>query len=389
MAPQREWLEKNYYDVLGVAQDASADEIKKAYRRLARENHPDANPDDPQAEKRFKDVGEAYAVLGDADRRREYDEIRRLGASGFGSMGGGPGAFGFDGGDLGDLLSQVFRQSAGGPGAGRAGGFTGSPFDRRRTPSRKGPDLRADVHLTFEDALAGVRTTLRVTGDGTCDTCKGSGAAPGTSPVTCGVCGGRGQVAVDQGPFSFAQPCQACGGRGQQIPNPCSSCGGTGRVVKPRELNVRIPPGVKDGAVIRIAGRGGPGTGGGPAGDVLVSVHVAPHPQFGRRGDDVTVEVPISFTEAALGTRLSVPTPDGGTRTIKVPAGTASGRTFRIRGEGAPGRSGGHGDLLVTVKIHVPPKLSRDQKRLLQELAEHDPTPDERQRLLFGSDVGS
>ncbi|MFA9443819.1 molecular chaperone DnaJ [Egicoccus sp. AB-alg6-2] len=386
MAPQREWLEKNYYDVLGVAQDASADEIKKAYRRLARENHPDANPDDGQAERRFKEVGEAYSVLGDHSRRREYDEIRRLGATGFGG-GGAPGGFGFDGGDLGDLLSQMFGNGRGQ--AGPTAGFTGSPFAGRRTQSRKGADLRADVHLTFEDALAGVRTTLRVTGDGACETCKGNGAAPGTVPVTCGVCGGRGQIAIDQGPFSFAQPCQACGGRGQQIPNPCGTCGGSGRVVKPRELNVRVPAGVKDGAVIRVPGRGGPGSGGGPSGDVLVSVHVAPHPHFGRRGDDVTLEVPISFSEAVLGTKVTVPTPSGHARTIKVPAGTSSGRTFRIRGEGAPSRGGGHGDLLVTVKVHVPGKVGRDQKRLLQELGELDQTPIERERLLFGSDVGS
>ncbi|GGI03333.1 molecular chaperone DnaJ [Egicoccus halophilus] len=388
MAPQREWLEKDYYEVLGVARHASADDIKKAYRRLARQNHPDANPDDPQAERRFKDVGEAYAVLGDESRRREYDEIRRLGAAGFGGGAGGFGG-GFDGGDLGDLLSQMFGGAAAG-GAARGGGpfGAGAPFNRRRTPSRKGTDLRADVHLTFEDALAGVRTTLRITGDGACDTCQGSGAAPGTSPTVCSNCGGRGQVAIDQGPFSFAQPCQACGGRGQQIPHPCGTCGGSGRVVKPRELNVRVPAGVKDGAVIRVAGRGGPGTGGGPSGDVLVTVHVAPHPRFGRRGDDVTLEVPIGFGEAALGTKLTVPTPNAHQRTIKVPAGTASGRTFRIRGEGAPRRGGGHGDLLVTVKVQVPAKLSREQKRLLQEFATQDPTPDERERLLFGSDVG-
>ena len=383
MAPQREWLEKDYYDVLGVAKDASADEVKKAYRRLARENHPDANPDDPQAERRFKEVGEAYGVLGDETRRREYDEIRRLGATGFGA--GGPGGF-EGGGDLGDLLTQLFG-NAGAGGANRAGGpFGGGPFDRRRTVSRKGADLHADVHLTFEDALAGVRTTLRVTGDGACETCHGSGAAPGTTPTVCSVCGGRGQVAVDQGPFSFAQPCQACGGRGQRIETPCTTCGGSGRVVKPRELQVRVPAGVKDGAVIRVAGRGGPGTGGGPAGDVLVKVHVAPHPRFGRRGDDVTLEVPVSYSEAALGTKLAIPTPNAHSRTIKVPAGTGSGRTFRIRGEGAPRRGGGHGDLLVTVKVQVPPKLGRDQKRLLQELAEHDPTPQERQQFLFGSD---
>lgn len=378
MAAQREWLEKDYYDALGVAEDASADEVKKAYRKLARENHPDANPGDPSAEQRFKDVGEAYAVLGDATKRREYDELRRLGAAGFGGGGRGGDPFGgaaggFAGGDLGDLLGQMF-----GPGAAR-GGAAGRP---RR--ARRGSDLRADVHLTFEDAFSGVRTTLRVTGDGACDTCGGSGAAPGTTPVRCETCSGRGQVTVDQGPFSFAQPCQRCGGRGQRIESPCATCTGTGRVVKPRQLTVKLPAGVKDGAVIRVAGRGGPGADGGPPGDVLVSVHVAPHPLFGRRGDDVTLEVPVTYAEAVLGTKLTVPTPRGGTRTIKVPAGSSSGRTLRVRGEGAPKRGGGHGDLRVTLRIDVPSRPSRDQKRLLEQLAELDDTSTRDAELLGG-----
>ncbi len=374
MAPQREWLEKDYYAVLGVAKDASDAEIKKAYRKLARENHPDANPDDPQAERRFKEVGEAYAVLGDAAKRKEYDEIRRLGAAGF-AGGGMPRDMG--GVDLGDLLGQMFGNSAGG------GGFPGGATAGRGTRrARRGPDLRADVHLTFEDALAGVRTTLRVTGDGACDTCGGSGAAPGTTPTTCSTCGGRGQVTIDQGPFSFAQPCGQCGGRGQVITSPCQTCSGSGRVVKPRELTVRIPAGVRDGAVIRVPGRGGPGLGGGPAGDVLVTVHVAAHPRFGRKGDDVTLEVPISFSEAALGTKLTVPTPHGEKRTIKVPAGTTSGRTFRLRGQGAPKRGNGSGDLLVTVRLDVPQKLNREQRKLIEQLAEHD-DPQARDAALF------
>jgi molecular chaperone DnaJ len=374
MAPQREWLEKDYYAVLGVDKEASAETIKKAYRKLARENHPDAKPDDASAERRFKEIGEAYAVLGDEAKRREYDELRRLGAAGFGGGGGFPGGTGFSDGDLGDLLGHLFSQ--------RAGGATGFPGGPRGQRPRRGPDLRADVHLTFEDAFAGVRTTLRVTGDGACDTCGGSGAAPGTTPHRCATCGGRGQVTVDQGPFSFAQPCGACGGRGQVIDTPCTTCSGAGRVVKPRQLTVRIPAGVRDGAVIRVAGRGGPGVGGGPAGDVLVTVHVAAHPRFGRRGDDVTLDAPITFSEAALGTKLTVPTPRDGKRTIKVPAGTASGRTFRIRGEGAPRKGGGHGDLLVTVRIEVPTSPSRAQRKLLEQLAEHDDVA-ARDRALF------
>ena len=385
MAPQREWLEKDYYDVLGVSKDASQDEIKKAYRKLARANHPDANPNDAEAERRFKEVGEAYSVLSDEAKRREYDEIRRLGASGFA---GAPGGGGFPGGgmggmgdaDLGDLLSNLFGQAAGG-----GAGFSQGPRPGARRRPARGRDLRADVHLTFEDALEGVRTTLRVTGDGACDTCGGSGAAPGTHPTTCSLCGGRGQVTVDQGPFSFAQPCNACGGRGQRIDTPCSTCDGQGRVVKPRELTVKVPAGVKDGAVIRVPGRGGPGSGGGPAGDVLVSVHVEAHPLFGRRGDDVTLEVPISFSEASLGTKLRVPTPHGEPRTIKIPSGTSSGRTFRVRGQGAPKKGGGFGDLLVTVRIEVPSRLSKAQKRLLEELAEHDDPSAREQRLFDGA----
>jgi molecular chaperone DnaJ len=374
VAPQREWLEKDYYEMLGVAKDASADEIKKAYRKLARASHPDANPNDPAAERRFKDIGEAYAVVGDEGRRREYDELRRLGAAGFGGGGRGfPG--GGDVGDLGDLLGHLFGQSAG-------GGFSAGPAQTRTRRPRRGQDLQADVHLTFEDALAGVRTTLRITGDGVCDTCGGSGAAPGTTPTTCASCGGRGQVTVDQGPFSFAQPCGRCGGRGQIIETPCTTCSGEGRVVKPRQLTVRIPAGVRDGAVIRVPGRGGPGAAGGPSGDVLVTVHVEAHPRFGRKGDDVTLEVPITYSEATLGTKLTIPTPHDGKRTIKVPSGTASGRTFRLRGEGAPTKSGGMGDLLVSVKVQVPARVSREQKRLLEQLAELDDTQ-ARDRSLF------
>jgi molecular chaperone DnaJ len=393
MAPQREWLEKDYYDVLGVARDASADEIKKAYRKLARTYHPDSNPDDPGAEQRFKEVGEAYAVLGDEDTRKEYDEIRRLGASGLGGFGGGggspfAGAGTAGGADFGDVLRTIFEQSGGG----------GSPFDgfggagmggRTRRPSRptKGRDLEADVHLSFDDALTGVRTKLRIRGDGPCDTCHGTGARPGTQPHTCSTCGGAGQVTIDQGPFSIAQPCPTCGGSGREIDDPCPTCEGRGRTVKPREVTVRIPAGVREGATIRVPGRGGPGSNGGPPGDVLVKVHVEPDPVFGRRGDDVTLEVPITFAEAALGTKLSIPTPSGETRTIKVPAGTDTGRTFRLRGEGAPGRRGRNGDLLVTVNVQVPDKLSRAQKSLVEQLREHDDTS-ERDRL-FATRTGA
>lgn len=386
MAPQREWLEKDYYSVLGVDQDASADEVKKAYRRLARQYHPDSNPDDPGAEQRFKEIGEAYAVVGDEQTRKEYDEIRRLGASGLGGFGGAGGGSPFGGGaaggaDFSDLLRTIFEQS----GTGGRGGFSGfgGGMGGRARPARpsKGRDLRAEVHLSFADALSGVRTKLRIRGDGPCDTCHGTGAKPGTSPHTCSTCGGAGQVTVDQGPFSIAQPCPTCAGSGQEIDDPCPTCQGRGRTVQPREVTVRIPAGVRDGATIRVPGRGGPGSNGGPAGDVLVEVTVEPDELFGRRGDDVTLEVPLTFAEAALGTKLSIPTPHGDTRTIKVPAGTATGRTFRLRGEGAAGRNGKTGDLLVTVRVQVPEKLSRAQKSLVEQLREHDDTSDRDRRL--------
>lgn len=386
MAPQRDWLDKDFYEVLGVDEDASQADIKKAYRRLAQKLHPDANPDDPQAEQRFKEVSEAYSVLSNTKKRKEYDELRRLAGSGAfagGFPGGGRwggartrgGTGGFPGGDLGDLLSDLLGDTD----VGHRGGFSRV---RRR---RRGADLTASLTLSFEDALQGVTTTLRVTGDGPCETCEGTGARPGTSPRVCPRCSGSGQVAMDQGMFSMAQPCPTCSGSGRVVDQPCPTCDGSGRQVKPREIRVRIPPGVRDGARIRLAGRGGPGEDGGPPGDLYVNVSVTQHPLFGRRGDDITVELPITFTEAALGTNLSVPLPstDGGReRTIiRIPAGTTSGRVFRIRGRGAPrSRGGGHGDLLVTVRIRVPQQLSARQRELLEELAKLEDISD-RERM--------
>jgi molecular chaperone DnaJ len=373
MAPQREWLEKDYYATLGVSKDATAAEIKKAYRRLARENHPDAKPDDSRAEARFKEIGEAYSVVGDAATRREYDELRRLGASGFGGgmrggfTGGVPGGFG--GADLGDILGQMFGGGSTGTGRARGAGA--------RTRPRRGADVETDIHLTFEDPLAGVSSTINVTGEGPCSSCGGSGAAPGSSRATCGTCSGTGEVVVDQGMFSFAQPCGRCGGAGSVVESPCRTCSGNGTVVTPRRIQVRIPAGVRDGATVRVAGRGQSGRDGGPAGDVLVRVRVADHPLFGRKGDDVTIELPLTFAEAALGTTIAVPTPAGDTRRIRIPAGTQPGKVLRIRGEGAPRTRGtGSGDLLVTVRITVPEHLSAEQQRLVSELATHDDTRD-------------
>lgn len=385
MPPQRDWLEKDFYAVLGVPEKASQADIKKAYRKLARKLHPDANPDVPNAEERFKEVSEAYAVLGEEDRRKEYDELRSLARSGAfarGFPGGGTGSSGdftfTTEGDLDDLLGGLF--GAGG-GFGPFGGGFGTRGQRVRRP-QKGADLEASVNLSFEDALQGVTTTLRVTGDGPCDTCGGSGARPGTSLRVCPQCGGSGTVAVDQGMFSLAQPCPNCGGRGQIVDDPCPTCGGSGRQVRPREIRVNIPTGVKDGARIRLAGRGGPGENGGPPGDLYVRVSVAPHRLFGRRADDLTVEVPITYSEATLGTDLVVPLPpipgDPATTTIRIPPGTASARTFRVRSKGAPKREGGRGDLLVTVRIDVPTKLSKRQRQLLEELATLEESPRER-----------
>jgi len=373
MAPQREWLEKDYYATLGVSKDATADEIKKAYRRLARENHPDAKPDDSRAEARFKDIGEAYSVVGDGALRREYDELRRLGASGFG--GGMQGGFtgsvpgGFGGADLGDILGQMFG------GAGQAGGRGRGAGGRTRP--RRGADVETDIHLTFEDALSGVSSTINVTGEGPCSSCGGSGAAPGSSRVRCATCTGTGEVVVDQGMFSFAQPCGRCGGAGTTVETPCRTCSGSGSVVTPRRIQVRIPAGVRDGATVRVTGRGQAGRDGGPAGDVLVKVHVADHPLFGRKGDDVTLELPLTFAEAAMGTTFAVPTPSGGTRRIRIPAGTQPGKVLRIRGEGTPRTRGtGSGDLLVTVRVAIPDHLNDEQLRLIAELAAHDDTRD-------------
>jgi molecular chaperone DnaJ len=366
---QRDYFEKDYYAVLGVDKTASDKEISKAYRKLARELHPDARPNDAAAEARFKEVSEAHAVLSNADKRAEYDKVREMVAAGggFGGFGGfpggtrggyGPGAGGTTF-DLGDLLGNLFGQQAGGE---RVGG-------RRRgsAPGRRGADVETDLTLSFEDAMAGVTTTLRVNGQASCSTCMGSGAAPGTTPTPCALCGGAGVVSSDQGMFSFSEPCPRCHGRRVTIDQPCPTCRGTGVERRAREIRARIPAGVKDAARIRLKGKGEAGVQGGPPGDLFVNVHVAAHPLFGRRGDDLTLTVPLTFTEAALGTKLKVPTLDEPV-TVKVPGGTQSGRTLRVKGRGAP-RASGRGDLLVTLDVVVPAKVSREQRKLLEELA--------------------
>jgi molecular chaperone DnaJ len=358
---RREWFDKDYYKVLGVAKNASAAEIKKAYRKLAQQHHPDANPGDTQAEDRFKEVSAAYDVLGDEDKRKQYDQVRDMAASGFGSVGspGGGGGFGagFPGGvrfedlgDLGDLFGGLF-------GGGRRGGGAG--------PAR-GADLETTVTVAFDDAMTGTTMPVRISGPAPCETCHGSGAAPGTSPTTCPRCGGSGAVAVNQGLFQMSQPCPVCHGSGRVVQTPCPTCGGTGSRRRTRSFQVKVPAGVKDGARIRLAGRGEPGAAGAQAGDLYVRVRVQPHAFFGRSGHDLTLELPVTYAEAALGADVRVPTLNGPV-TMKVPPGTPNGKTFRLKGKGAPKR-GGHGDLLVTTRIEVPRRLSKPERELLKQL---------------------
>jgi molecular chaperone DnaJ len=367
---RREWFEKDYYQTLGVPKNASVAEIKKKYRKLAQQYHPDANPGNQEAEERFKEISAAYEVLSDEERRKQYDEVREMAASGFGGGGfggSGPGGGGrrvrfegfpgggFEGfGDIDDLLGGMF-------GGGRSS---------RASRQARGADLQTEVRIGFDEAMRGTTVPLRIEGPAQCPTCHGSGAKPGTSPKTCPVCGGSGTVAASQGVFSIARPCPECHGRGQVIEDPCPTCHGSGTVRRTREFSVRIPPGVKDGVRIKVAGRGEPGPLGSPPGDLYVIVRVEPHPLFGRRDSDLTLEVPVTFAEAALGAEVPVPTLNG-TVKLKIPAGTPSGKTFRIRGKGAPKPKGkGHGDLLATVKVDVPGKLSKEERELLSKLRE-------------------
>ena len=358
---RREWFEKDYYNVLGVAKNASAAEIKKAYRKLAQQHHPDANPGNTQAEDRFKEISAAYDVLGDEDKRKQYDQVRDMAASGFGSGGSSGGGGGFGGGfpggvrfedlgDLGDLFGGLFG------GARRGGGAR---------PAR-GADLETSVTVSFDDAMSGTTMPVRISGPAPCETCHGSGAAPGTSPTICSRCGGSGAVAVNQGLFQMSQPCPVCHGSGRVVQTPCPTCGGTGSRKRTRSFQVKVPAGVQDGARIRLTGRGEPGPAGAQPGDLYVQVRVQPHRFFGRSGHDLTLELPVTYAETALGADVRVPTLNGPV-TMKVPAGTPNGKTFRLKGKGAPKR-GGHGDLLVTTRIEVPRKLSRPEKELLKQL---------------------
>lgn len=363
---QREWFEKDYYGTLGVPSDASQKQITTAYRGLARQLHPDANPDDPTAEERFKEVTAAYEVIGDPERRAEYDQVRAMGPmAGMGGRGGfGPGFDNvrFNASDIGDLLGNLFGR---GEGFGGAGPFSRGP--------QRGADLEADLHLSFLDAVSGVTTSVNLVSEATCTDCNGAGAAPGTTPRVCTGCGGRGVLDDNQGFFSFSRPCPQCSGRGQVVDTPCPACSGVGITTRPRMVKVRLPEGVADGKTVRLKGKGGPGRNNGPPGDLYVRVHVDPHPIFGRDGDHLTVTVPVSFPELALGADVRVPTLEGDPVTIRIPAGTASGRTFRVRSKGVP-TGGRHGDLLVTVEVLVPTQLSAEQRSAVE--AYRDATPE-------------
>ena len=357
MTAQREWFEKDFYATLGVSKQASAKEVTKAYRKLARQLHPDANPGDETSEARFKEVSAAYDVVGDESRRAEYDQIRQMGPmGGFGSgpgggMGGGfPGAGGMGGFDLGDLFGGAF---SGGRGGGRG---------------QRGADLETRLTLSFTEAVNGATTSVHLVSDTVCSTCSGSGARPGTRPTACGACGGRGVQAEDQGPFSFSRPCGQCGGRGSQIDDPCGSCQASGVERRPREVKVRIPAGVDEGQRIRLKRRGEPGRGG-PDGDLFIVVAVEPDARFGRRGRHLTVSVPVTYPQAVLGSEIEVPLLDGGTVTLKVPAGTRSGQTFRVKKRGVP-EKGGTGDLLVSVEVDVLTDPTEAEIEAVEVLAE-------------------
>jgi molecular chaperone DnaJ len=381
----RDWIDKDFYRELGVSSDATDAEIKKAYRKLARELHPDANPGNAQAEARFKAVSEAYGVLGDAEKRKQYDEARRLVGSG-GFRPGGFGGFGGGGGGGSTFdFSDIFAGQQAGAGGGGISDLLGNLFNRGRggTTSanrpRRGADVETEVRIDFVEAVKGATVPLRLSSPSTCDTCHGNGAKPGTTPRTCPTCAGAGLVSRSQGAFAFSEPCRDCRGTGRIVDDPCPECGGDGVSTKSRTLTVRIPAGVDDDQRIRLAGQGEPGNAGGHAGDLYVRVHVTPHAVFGRNGNDLTLKVPVTFTELALGTTLEVPTLEGKVA-LRVAPGTASGRVLRVRGKGITRRDGQSGDLLVTLQVAVPSNMDDKAKAALEEYAAatsgNDPRPE-------------
>ena len=340
------------YEVLGVPKNASGDEIKKAYRKLARQYHPDRNPGDASAEERFKEVQTAYDILSDPEKRRAYDSFGAAGARGGGSPGFGGMRFEeFDLGDLGDLL----------------GGMFGGGVRQNANRPARGEDLEARVRISFEDALSGVQVRVPVEVDTVCSACHGTGAEPGTSPIVCPECGGRGVVSEAQGLFAFSQPCPRCHGNGSIVEKPCRRCRGTGRERTTKRYSVKVPAGAKSGTRIRLKGKGEAGHHGGPPGDLFVVVDVEPSRLFQRRGSDLVLDVPVTYAEAALGASVQIPTPDGPV-SLKVPAGTKPGKLLRVKGRGAPHIKGnGKGDLLARISVTVPKKLSKSEREALEE----------------------
>ena len=353
-----DWAKKDFYAELGLKKDAGADEIKKAYRRLARDNHPDTHPGDSGRHEKFKAVAEAYDVVGDAEKRKQYDQIRSM-PTGFPSGAGG----GFD-------INDLLRDRAGGGGFGDmfgdlfGGGGRGRSQQRRPT---KGSDVETTATISFTDALEGVTISLRLTSDAPCPDCSGTGGKPGTKPHICPECEGAGFVVASVGgAFSMNETCPACGGRQLVYDEPCPTCHGSGRGMSARSIQARIPAGVKDGQKIRLRGKGAAGENGGPAGDLFVNVKVTAHRLFARKGDNLTLDVPISFDEAALGAEVKIPTLGGAPVTLKIPAGTPNGRTFRVRGRGARKADGTNGDLLATVEVQVPAVLDQAAREAVE-----------------------
>ncbi|MFI6706223.1 molecular chaperone DnaJ [Nonomuraea sp. NPDC050478] len=382
----KDYLEKDYYAVLGVPKSATADEIKKAYRKLARQYHPDTNQGDTAKEKKFKEVSEAYDVLSDSKRRKEYDEARTLFGSGVGGQrpGGGGGGFPFD---FGDLFGGTGQQTSGQGAGDRFSDLFGGLFNRggttrpgTTTRPRRGQDIESEVTLSFTEAAEGTTVSLRLTSSAACTACSGTGAKAGTTPRVCPTCEGTGAASRNLGNFAFSEPCRDCKGRGLLVDDPCPVCEGNGRAKSTRTIQARIPAGVADGQRVRLKAKGAPGENGGPSGDLYIVTHVKPHTVFGRSGDNLTVTVPVTFSEAALGAEIKVPTLKGLPVTLRIPSGTPNGRTFRIRGRGVTRKDGTKGDLLASVEVMVPKTLDDKSRELLTEFntatAAEDPRAD-------------
>lgn len=386
-----DWASKDFYKELGVAKGASQDDIKKAYRKLARANHPDSHPDDTAKHDKFKAVAEAYDVIGDPEKRKKYDDTRdmfRRGgfpAGGFGGGGYGPG--GAQGVNIEDLLRE--RQGGGGGFGDLFGDLFGGGFGARRaTRATRGGDLETTATIGFNEALEGVTVSLRISSDGACATCQGTGGKPGTRPHACTVCEGTGFVTGSVGGhFSMNETCPACGGRQLVYDDPCPTCHGSGQGKAIRTIQAKIPAGVKDGQRIRLRGKGAAGEHGGPAGDLYVTVKVTGHRLFGRKDENLTIDVPVSFAELALGAEIRIPTLGGAPVTLRVPAGTPNGRTFRIRGKGAAKADGSRGDLLATVEVQVPARLDDEARQALEAYAAATSESSLRSGL-FASDAG-